>query len=103
MAVDQEGGSGAEAGRHERGLPGIELDEDEALPGGTVAFGFSRKLVKESFPELQDFFHMHADDEGPGGSGGRVGEDDVLEFVLAGRQDGGPLVDFGGIDEVEDG
>jgi len=33
MAVDQEHGSGDEAGMHGRGLAGVEFDKDETLPG----------------------------------------------------------------------
>ncbi len=34
---------------------------------------------------------------------GGIGEHDVFEFVVAGGQDGGTLVDFGRIEQVEDG
>lgn len=102
MAVDQERGSGSEAGRHERGLVGVEPDQHEAMPGRAVAFGIGPELVKEGFLELENLLHVHADDEGLGGSGGWIGEDDIFEFVGAGGKDGGAFVDFGRIEEVED-
>ena len=102
MAIDQEGGSGHEAGRHGR-FPGIELDEDETLPGGTITLGFGFELVKEGLLELEDFLHVHTDDEGLGGSGEGVSENNVFEFISAGRKDGSAFVDFGGIEEIEDG
>src|SRR4029077_10788055 len=103
MAVDQERGSGEQAGRHSLGVAGIELDEDEALPVGTVAFGFRLQSVQEGFLELEDVLHMHAGDEGLGGGGGGICEDDVFEIVSAGGNHGGALVDFSGIEQVEDG
>jgi len=103
MSVDQERGSGGEAGRHGRCVAGILLDQDEALPGGTVAFGFGPELVEEGFLEFQDFLHVHANDQGLSRGGGAVGEDDVFEVVAAGGKNGGALVDFGGIEQVEDG
>ena len=102
MAVEQEGGSGREAGKHGLGVPGIELDQDEALPGGSVTLGFRPELVQEGFLELEDLFDMHAGDAGFGGGCGTVGEYDVLEIVGAGRKDGGAFVDLGGVEEVED-
>lgn len=103
MAVDQERGSGSEAGRHKRGLVGVELDQDESVPGRSVALGVGTELMKEGLLELEDLLHVHADDEGLGGGGSRIGEDDIFKFVAAGGKDGGTLVDFGGVEEVEDG
>src|SRR6266496_5702420 len=102
MAVNEQRGSGREAGMHGEGLAGVELDEDETLPGGAIAQGVGPELVQEGLFELVDFLHMHAGDEGLSGSGG-IGEDDVFEFIGAGRKYGGAFVDFGGIEEVEDG
>ena len=103
MTVDQERGSGKQAGRHSLGVAGIELDQDEALPVGTGAFGFRLQFVQEGFLEFEDVLHVHAGDEGLGGGGGGIGEDDVFEIVGAGGNHGGALVDLGGIEQVEDG
>jgi len=103
MAVDQERGSGREAGRHGQGVAGVELDQDEAVPGGAVAVGFRPELVEEGFLELEDFLHVHADNEGFGSGGGGIGEKDIFEFIAAGRKDGSPFVDFRRVKEVEDG
>jgi len=103
MAVDEERGSGREAGGHESGLVGVEPDQDEALPGSPVALGVGTKLVKEGLLELQDFLHVHADDEGLGSGGGEIGEDDVFEFVVAGGNDGCALVNLSRIEQVENG
>ena len=58
--------------------------------------------MQEGFLEFEDFLHVHADDVGFRGGGGAVGENNVFEFVGTGRQDGGALVDLGGIEQVED-
>jgi len=103
MAVDEERGSGREAGRHGLRVAGIELDEDEALPGGTVALGVGPQLVEEGFLEFEDLLHVHADDARLSCGGGAIGQDDVFEVVGTGREDGGALVDFGEIEEIKDG
>ena len=102
MAVDQERGSGREAGLHGQGVAGIDLDQDKALPGRTVALGFGLDAVKEGLLELQDFLYAHANDEWLRGSCRGVGEDDIFKLVGAGGKDGGALVDLGGIEQVED-
>src|SRR5579864_8833045 len=103
MAVEQKHGAGGEAGGHGEGVLGIELDEDEALPGRAGEIGFSLQLAQEAFLELADLLDVHGGDEGLGGGGWGIGEDDIFEIVVAGGKDGGTLVDFGGIEEVEDG
>lgn len=103
MTINQERGSGGQAGRHSLGVAGIELDQDKALPAGTVAFDFRLQFVEEGFLELEDVLHVHAGDERLGGSDGGIGEDDIFEIVGAGGNDGGTLVDLGGIEQVEDG
>jgi len=102
MAVKQYGGSGSQAGRHGLGLVGIEADEDEALPAGTVALDFGAEAAKEALGEFEDFEDAVGGNEGcDGGSG--VGQQDVFEIVGAGGQDGGAFVDLVGIEKVEDG
>ena len=103
MSVDQERGSGRQAGGHGLGITGIELDQDEALPGGTVAFEFRLQLVEEGLLELKDLLHVHAGDAGLGGGDGAAGEDDVIEVVGTGGQDGGALIDLGSIEQVKNG
>lgn len=103
MSVDQERCPGHEPGIHADGVLGIDLDEHEALPGGAVAFGFGSQLAQEGFLEFEDFFHVHVGDERLGSSSGGVGEQDIFEFVAAGRDDGSTLIDLGGIEQVEDG
>src|SRR5580693_6017115 len=103
MAVDEECGSGHEAGIHAHAFVAVYLDEDEALPLAAIAFGFRLQLLKKVFLEFQDFFDVHAGDEGMSGGCRGIGEQDVLEFVIAGRQDGGALVDLGRLKKVEHG
>jgi len=127
MAVDQQGGSGHEARIHGHGFldigpgtesgielgiepgvesgvePTVESDEYETLPAGAIAFGIGFQLVQKAFLELENFFDAHAGDKRLGSSDGSVGEHNIFKFVVAGGQDGGALVDFGGIEQVEHG
>ena len=102
MAVEEQRGPGQETGKHAGGVPGIELDEDEASPVGTIAFGFGLELAEEGLLEFQGLEHAVGSDEGVDGGGG-FGKQDVFELVGAGGDDGGAFVDFGGIEQVEDG
>ena len=102
VPVDQEHGSLGESRRHGLGIARIEFDQDKALPRGAVPFRLWPQLVEEGLLELQDFLHVHADDAGLHGGRRVIGEDDIFEVVRAGRKDGSALVDFGGIEEVED-
>jgi hypothetical protein len=111
MAVDQQGGSGHEPRIHGQGFRGIEpgvessveFDQYEALPAGAVAFGIGFQLLQEAFFELENFLDVHAANERVGSGDGGIGEQNVFEFVSGRRQDGGALVDFGGIEQVEHG
>ncbi len=103
MAVNQERCPGHESWIHTHGFPGIDLDEDKALPSGAIALGFGLQLAEKTFLEFEDFFDVHAGDERLSGSGGGVGEEDIFKFVAAGRQNGGSLVYLGGIEQVEHG
>ena len=103
MTVDQKRGSGHESGIHAIGFFGIYLDEHKAMPVRAVPFGIGPQFAQEDFFEFQDFFHVHAGNEGLSSSVGGVGEQDIFEFVAAGRKDRGAFVDFRGIEQVEDG
>ena len=103
MPVDQERGSWGEAGGHGLGVAGIQLHQDEALPGGAVALSLGLDPLKEGLLKFEDLLDVHAGDMGLGGSSGAVGEDDIFEVVGAGRKDRGAFVDLSGIKEVEDG
>jgi len=103
MTVQEQSGAGHEPGMHAPGVPGVELDDHEALPGGTSAKGRGAQAAQESFLELEDFFHVHGGDERLGSGGMSVGDEDVIELVAARRHDGGALVHGGGIEQVEHG
>lgn len=88
---------------HAHRVLGVELDDYEALPGGTAANRRGAQAAQEGFLVLEDVFHVHGGDERPGGGGMSVGDDNVLELVAAGRHDGGSLVHRGGIEQVKHG
>ena len=102
MAIEEQRGAGGETRRHVEGLSSVEPYEDKALPGGTVALGLGPQIAKNTLLELENV------NDAVGSNprldcGGWIGEQDILELVWAGRQNGGSLVDLGGIEEVEDG
>src|SRR5580658_7010410 len=103
MAVDQKCGSRQEARVHAHGFAVVYLDEHKAFPLLAIAFGLRFQLLKKSFLEFQDFLDVHAGDEGTSGGYGSVDEKDVLEFIVAGRQDGSAPVDLGGVEQIEHG
>jgi len=103
MAVDQERGSWRKARDHGNGFLRIEPDQNKAVPGGTVALGFSLELAEEGLLEFEDLDHLRGCDEGVGGGSGGVGEQDVFEVITAGGQDRSAFVDLSRIEQVEDG
>src|SRR5579862_9587848 len=103
MAVEQERCSGSEAGGHGQGLFGVQPDEDEALPGGTTAFRLGLELTQKALFELEDLENVHAADQRLASSGRGISENNIFEFVGTGRKNGSALVDFSGIEQVEDG
>ena len=102
MTVEEQRGSGREPWGHAGSVAGIELDENKASPVGTIAFGFGLQLAEEGLFEFQKLENEVGSDEGANG-GGRFGKQDVFELVGAGGDDGGALVDFRRIEQVEDG
>lgn len=102
MAVDEQRGTGDQAGIHSLGLTGVELDENETVPGEAVALRFGPELAQEDFSEFKDFENPIGGDHGLS-SGSGIDQQNIFEFVRTGRQDGSTLVDFGGIEQVEDG
>ena len=102
MAVDQERGSDVEAGRHGQSIVGIEPNQDEAVPTGTVALGLGLECAEESLLELQDGQDLVGSNQGASRGNRRRGKQDILVLVGAGRNDGGSTVDLGGIEQVED-
>ena len=103
MSVDQQSGAGHETWVCGQGIFGVQLDEDKAVPGGAVPLRLGLELAEECFLELEDVGDPIGGNERGSGGGGRIGEQDVFEFVGTGRQDGGALVDFRGIEQVENG
>ena len=103
MTVNEQRGPREQTWIHGHSFLGIDLDEHEAVPSGAIAFSFGAQVLQETLLELEDFLHVPAVNQGLSGGGGGVGEQNVLEFVGAGRQDGSAFADFGGIEQIEDG
>ncbi len=103
MTVYQERCPGHEAWIHTDSFPGIDFDEHEAQPARAITFGFGFQLAQKALLKFENFFHVHIVDKRLGGSRGGIGEQDILEFVAARRKNGGTLIHFGRIEQIEDG
>ncbi len=103
MAVDKQRGCGIQPGRHRQSVAGIESDENEAMPDGTVAFDLGFKPAQEASGKFQNAEDTVGGDQGTSRSRGWRCEQDILEVVAAGRQDRSAPIDVGGIEQVEDG
>src|ERR1700675_1792620 len=101
MTVDEERCAGQKARVHAHAFAAVDSDEHESLPLLAIAFDFGFKFLEKAFFEFQNFFYIHARDEGMSGGDGPVGEENVLKIVVAGRNDRGALVDFGGVEQIE--
>lgn len=101
MAVDEQRGAGKQARVHAHTFVGVNLNYYEAFPLLAIAYDFRFQFFEKSFLELQDFLDVHAGDEGLGSGDGSIDEKDVLELVIAGRQDGSALIDLGGVEQIQ--
>jgi len=103
VTIDEDVSAGKETGIHAHALAAIHFDYDEALPVFAVAHDFGLQFFQKNLLEFDNFFDVHAGNERAGGGNRCVSQENVLKFIVAGRQDGSALVDFGGIEQVEDG
>lgn len=103
MAVDEKRGAGQQTGVHAHAFAGISFNYHKAFPLVPIAFNFRFQLLEKCFLKFEDFPDVHTGDQGLSGGDGSVGDQNILEFVIAGWEDGGALVDFGGVEEIENG
>ena len=62
---------------------------------------FGSQLAQEALLQLRDLLHFHAHDHGLAGSDRAVNQQHVVEIIIAGRSDAGTLVDFAGIEKIQ--
>jgi len=102
MTIDQNGGAREEARIHAHAFAGICFDEDKTFPCTAATLGFGAEISQKRFLELQYVFHIHAHDDRFGSCDRAIDQHNGLKFVFTRRNDAGALVDFCGIEEVED-
>ena len=73
------------------------------MPSFAITFYFGLQFFQPGFLKFQNLPHLITNYERMGGGNCRIHEQDVLEFVVAGRKDAGALVDLLGIEQVEHG
>ena len=103
MAIDERCGPGQETRVHAHAFACIDLNHHETLPVAAIAFDLGAQLLKKCFFELDDLFDVHIGEERMGCGDGAFGEENVLKLIVAGRENGSALVDFGGVKKIEDG
>src|SRR5882724_3959858 len=103
VTVEEQGGAGEHAGIHAHAFAGVYLDDDEALPAVPVTLYVFAQPAEKGLLEFQDFLDVHVHDKGFLGSDLGVGDHHAVEFVGAGRDDRGALVDLRGVEQVEHG
>lgn len=103
MAIDEDGGAGEKAGIHAHAVASVHADHDEALPGVAGRLHGGAEALEESLFELEDVFDVGAGDEGFGGGDDGIDDENIFEGIVTGGRDAGALVDFSGIEQVEDG
>src|ERR1700693_5934592 len=103
MTVDEERCARQKARVHAHAFAAVDSDEHEALPLLAIAFDFRLQFLEKAFFEFQNFFDVHAGNEGMGSCDGSVSEEDILEFVVAGRNDRSALVYLGGVEQIQNG
>ncbi len=103
VAIEEEGGAGGGARGHGGGVVCVHLDEHEAAPFGAGGVAIGAEAFEEGFFEFEEVANVVLGDAGAGGGDGGVDEEDVVELAVGGGEDGGAFVDFGGVEEVEDG
>lgn len=86
MAVEKDCGAGKKARVHAHAFSSVDLDDDETFPVAAITIDLRPKLLEEGLFEFDDVLDMHAGEERVGGGNVAVGEQNVLEFVIAGGQ-----------------
>lgn len=101
VAVDEQGCSGERSRVHDHCFLMIEFDDDEALPGGVSGYRVRFEALEEGLLELQDLLDMHTHNDCFRGCNIGVNHNYVVELVVVRRENGSALVDFGGVEKVE--
>src|SRR5262249_51174638 len=71
------------------------------LPLIAVAVDFRAHLAQEALLKFVDLLDMHAHDEWFGGGDLAVDHEDIVELIVARGSDRRALVDFGGVEQIE--
>jgi hypothetical protein len=103
MAIDQDGGGGQEARKHTHTFASVDADGNETLPDLAIALGRRAQAAEKTGGELEDFLDHHAYDDRFRRGSAAIDQRDVLKIAIVGVDDAGAFIEFGRIQEVEDG
>jgi hypothetical protein len=101
VAVDQEGRARQQTGVHAHALAPVHSEQHKTGPAGAIAFDLRPQFANEVPLELEDLLHFRAHQARFGGGDFAFDQHDIFKFIFAGGQDASPLVDFGGVEQVE--
>src|SRR5439155_19084160 len=94
---------GKQARIHAHAFARIGSEENETLPAVAVADHLGTEHAQKRLLKLEDLLHIHAHKKWFAGSYTAFHQQDVFEFIVGRRENAGTLVDFVGIDQVENG
>ena len=101
MPVDQHRGSWQQARIHTHAVGGIDLDQHKTQPAISRRFQGWAQAAKKALLELENVLDSFVGDDGFTRGNGSLYQQHVLEIVVAGWDDAGPLVDLTGINQVK--
>jgi len=102
MTVNQNGRPWEKAGVHAHSVVGRDSDGYKTFPSASLTVQLRSQLAKEASLEFLDLLHVHAHYQRLGGGDGAFDHKNVFESILARWGDAGALVDFGGVEQIED-
>jgi len=103
VAVKQDRGPGKQPRVHAHGFAAVGADDHEALPVFALSFHLWPQLAQKALLELHDVLYSHAHDLRLARGDRTIDQQHVIEIVLTGRGNAGTLVDFAGIEQIQDG
>jgi hypothetical protein len=101
VTVEDNSSAGQETGKHTHSFAGVYGDCQESFPSLAVTLKTRAEAAEKRCSELKDLLDHHAHDDGLGSSDTAIHYADILKAVVAGGQNGGAFIDFGGIEKIE--
>jgi len=102
MAINEDGCTWNSSGEHAVAFACVEANENEPLPLLTRALQFRAKSAEERLLEFENVFHGFVGEKRLLSSNGRIHQYHILEVIFTGRKNAGTLINFRGVEKIED-